>query len=624
MANEIKAAFDAVYPDGPASDPQQPSKSEIRNIVGGTIQAQFDRAISLAAVSTQWKAPVLVASTANVDIATALESGDVLDGVTLAISDRVLLKNQTSASQNGIYVVPALGAASRATDANEETEIVGMAVFVRAGTSNAGKQYACTTPAPITVGTTALTFQEVSDQSALNASINDLETNVDGLNDLVKGGDAPSVVAAFTDKYGFLAGRVMSDGALLTQLFDITGIEYPGFVIVDRKGFVVARFSPDGSTIIGLSEDEGGQPSSIEPYFAPKFVGWDDEPSSIYLARLFGAVADGDRCRLTVLGETGHQDSGDVSVSVLTDKLGATADLIARPRDWDGATRAILNLTVATAPNPPPTTTSPVIATFGDSITQASAAALIKSNLEGRGYTPSFVGTRTLAGVNSEGRSGWEIGDMTYAVTDKVTPVTDAEFPAYLAMSEDDKLDRNPFIRPSTGGDAAQDIVNGYVMDFTRYQTQSSQAAPTIICIGDGTNDVRDRAPDEIYNTTYAGDLLRYRRMHAAWPTAKILRWFPIVPRDPNRDVLWPAYVSMFRGAMDAIADYANANVILVPLWCCSNSDGGFHTVVVTPDATTGVELTTLDDAIHPTGGTRAEMFRVLSAYIAAAARGLI
>ena len=49
------------------------------------------------------------ATTANINLSTALENGDLLDGVTLATNDRVLVKNQTTGSQNGIYVVQASG-----------------------------------------------------------------------------------------------------------------------------------------------------------------------------------------------------------------------------------------------------------------------------------------------------------------------------------------------------------------------------------------------------------------------------------------------------------------------------------------------------------------------------------
>jgi len=94
------------------------------------------------ALGLDFKQSVRVASTANVDISTALENGDSLDGVTLATGDRVLLKNQSTASQNGIYVVAASGAASRATDADTSAELTkGAFVYVESGTANAGSAY---------------------------------------------------------------------------------------------------------------------------------------------------------------------------------------------------------------------------------------------------------------------------------------------------------------------------------------------------------------------------------------------------------------------------------------------------------------------------------------------------
>ena len=56
---------------------------------------------------------VRAATTANINLSNALENGDTLDGVTLATGNKVLVKNQTTATENGIYVVPSSGAASR-------------------------------------------------------------------------------------------------------------------------------------------------------------------------------------------------------------------------------------------------------------------------------------------------------------------------------------------------------------------------------------------------------------------------------------------------------------------------------------------------------------------------------
>lgn len=80
---------------------------------------------------------VKAATVENIDIATALENGDILDGVTLAPGYRVLVKDQTTKSQNGIYVVQTSGPATRALDYNEVGEVdAGDFFFVEAGTAN--------------------------------------------------------------------------------------------------------------------------------------------------------------------------------------------------------------------------------------------------------------------------------------------------------------------------------------------------------------------------------------------------------------------------------------------------------------------------------------------------------
>lgn len=105
------------------------------------------------------KASVKVATTAAITIASGLEAGDVIDGYTLVAGDRVLVKNQTTASENGIYIASASGAASRATDADNNAEVTpGMFTFVENGTVNADSGWVLITDGDITVGTTALSF----------------------------------------------------------------------------------------------------------------------------------------------------------------------------------------------------------------------------------------------------------------------------------------------------------------------------------------------------------------------------------------------------------------------------------------------------------------------------------
>lgn len=83
-----------------------------------------------------WKEAVRASTTGPVDILTALVVGQTLDGVVLAAGDRVLVKDQASAAQNGIYTVSTSGTAVRAVDMSTPTEFDGAAVFVKEGVQN--------------------------------------------------------------------------------------------------------------------------------------------------------------------------------------------------------------------------------------------------------------------------------------------------------------------------------------------------------------------------------------------------------------------------------------------------------------------------------------------------------
>lgn len=102
------------------------------------------------ALKIKSKVDVRLASTANVASITGLLT---IDSVVTVAGDRVLLKDQSTASQNGIYIVAA-GAWTRATDfdANTNNEVdLGADVWVSAGSVNIGKRYTLTTTGAITV-----------------------------------------------------------------------------------------------------------------------------------------------------------------------------------------------------------------------------------------------------------------------------------------------------------------------------------------------------------------------------------------------------------------------------------------------------------------------------------------
>ena len=112
--------------------------------------------VDAAARGLDYKESVRAATTANI----TLSGTQTIDGVSCVAGNRVLVKNQSTGSQNGIYVVAA-GAWSRATDADANAEVTtGMFTFVEEGTTNGAKQFVLTTTGTITVGTTALTFTQ--------------------------------------------------------------------------------------------------------------------------------------------------------------------------------------------------------------------------------------------------------------------------------------------------------------------------------------------------------------------------------------------------------------------------------------------------------------------------------
>lgn len=100
---------------------------------------------------------VRVATTANGTLATAFANGQTVDGVTLATGDRILLKDQTTGTDQGVYVVKASGAPDRAAEWAVGADVVGFAVRVYAGTANANTVWAVYAE-PAVVGTNAPQF----------------------------------------------------------------------------------------------------------------------------------------------------------------------------------------------------------------------------------------------------------------------------------------------------------------------------------------------------------------------------------------------------------------------------------------------------------------------------------
>jgi len=135
----------------------------VKNSAGTTLY-DFDPVdavdTAFAAGSANVKDSVRCATIANI----TLSGEQTIDGITTVL-DRVLVKDQSTGSENGIYV-SAAGAWARSSDLNEDAEAEAFWVAVREGTTNGAKPFGLTTDGAITVGTTSMTIAEFADPTS--------------------------------------------------------------------------------------------------------------------------------------------------------------------------------------------------------------------------------------------------------------------------------------------------------------------------------------------------------------------------------------------------------------------------------------------------------------------------
>jgi hypothetical protein len=179
------------------------------------------------------KASVRAATTANI----TLSGTQTIDGVSLNVGDRVLVKNQSASSQNGIYVVAA-GSWARATDADSDAEVTpGMFAFIEEGTANGDSGWVLSTNSPTTLGTTALTFAQFSGTGQITAG--------DGL---TKTSNTLDIVTASSSRIVVNADSI----DLASNVISATGTYQS--VTVDTYGRVTAGTNPATLSGYGITD----------------------------------------------------------------------------------------------------------------------------------------------------------------------------------------------------------------------------------------------------------------------------------------------------------------------------------------------------------------------------------
>ena len=184
------------------------------------------------------KKPCRVATISNISNLSSA-APDIVDGVSLSVDDRILVKNQTTSSQNGIYDVVTVGTGSngvwqRSTDLSTNDDIYeGIDLYVTSGTTNADTIWHLTTPDPITINTTSLTFSQF--QSGAAAGI------------YGGSGTVPtSTVATTTDSISFLGPAIGSGGGFYVG----TSSGSARFHVLDTDGQMQLSYNSSHFTLI--------------------------------------------------------------------------------------------------------------------------------------------------------------------------------------------------------------------------------------------------------------------------------------------------------------------------------------------------------------------------------------
>ena len=137
------------------------------NGVSSAIQTQIDTKaatsyVNDAVAGLRTRIIAEAATTANIDLTADLQNGDTIDGVTLVTGDRVLVKDQSTASQNGLYTVVFSGTASRDTQFDSIEELSGQMIVVNQGSTNDNKIFLCTTNNTATLDSDSITYNIIT------------------------------------------------------------------------------------------------------------------------------------------------------------------------------------------------------------------------------------------------------------------------------------------------------------------------------------------------------------------------------------------------------------------------------------------------------------------------------
>jgi hypothetical protein len=229
------------------------------------------------------KGRVRVATTVAGTLATSFANGQVVDGITLATNDRILIKNQAAPAENGIRIVQASGAPTRATDMDAWSEVISAYVLVEVGTANADTGWLCTSDTGGTLDTTAINWVQFSAAGIITATNGLTKT----ANDIALGGTlstSPTIAGTSTFFLTVNGSRTGATNASLEVLNSgvsgagtksttsgsgagVWGISSSGAGVYGSSttGYGIGGYTPSLTAGAGLLQVDAADGSSVTP-----------------------------------------------------------------------------------------------------------------------------------------------------------------------------------------------------------------------------------------------------------------------------------------------------------------------------------------------------------------------
>lgn len=431
----------------------------------------------------------------------------------------------------------------------------------------------------------------------------------------------PDKVTSIGTNEGSLA-LYADDERLLLGSMEMRPTTLPGVFVTDAFGNILSNLNEPQADPIEASPFQDGI------LFSPMIATFGAESVKLYPQNMLPRRDRSEGMVATVSSASTEAVSSGRALEISADQFGPGAVLQLRSKA-NATNHKFLNLTVRNVP----TQATPVpvkVLLVGDSIGNRYGGILLDQYLIANGYAPTFIGTfpgsanptnsNDANGKLGECHEGWETGDFTNAVVDRVAAVAPGSEAAYLAMSKTQKANINPFLRAAGGGDSPSIIRNGNVFDPAYYQSRFALATPDVVVIMVGTNDTRDRLSSTIYDDVYANDTIMISQIRAAWPACRIIRCLPGTAINEDRNLLWTShYLPMIRAIQDVQRVRADSKSYLAPTWAMSDPESGYFMPIGTVDQN-GIMTGDWQDPVHPIASSRAALYKALAAYVAWAA----